>query len=121
MTGEVIDGVPRAWFAEAMRTAAAHFERTLSAVMWVDAFLSAALAVSSAAAAPIVAVVGVPAHAHFALAVGAIALCGLLAGCGAVTFVLIMVRLGHGEYLLPSGLRLPLPRAMRPPLADARS
>jgi hypothetical protein len=41
--------------------------------------------------------------------------CGvLLAAFGAVTAVLLMVRMRHGDFLLPRQLRLPLPGPMRP-------
>jgi hypothetical protein len=84
--------------------------------MWLDAFLSAALAVVSLVAAPIIASVGVPSGVHFALGIGVIALAVLLAECGAITFVMIALRLRAGDDLLPARLRLPLPSAMRPPL-----
>jgi len=92
------------------------FERSLRAVMWLDAFLSAALALVSVVAAPILASIGVPRSVHFSLGIGVIALAGLLADCGAITFVIVAVRLRDGDTLLPSGLRLPLPSGMRTPL-----
>ncbi len=37
----------------------------------------------------------------------------MLAGCGAVTAVLLALRMRDGDYGLPPGLRLPLPSWMR--------
>lgn len=95
-------------------TTAARFDRTLRAVMWTDAFLSAAVAVLAAVASPIVAAVGLPAGARLSLAAVALGCAGLLAACGAVTAVLLAVRMQQGYYGLPAGLRLPLPKVMRP-------
>jgi len=84
--------------------------------MWLDAFLSAALAIVSLVASPIIASVGVPHSAHFAVGIAVIALAILLAACGAITVVLIALRLRGGDDLLPARLRLPIPSGMRPPL-----
>ena len=94
------------------------FDRTLRAVMWTDAFLSFAVAVLCMIASPVVALFGLPNSVLAALGVAAIGGAALLAACGAITAVLIMLRIRGGQYLLPSGLRLPIPAAMRPPLAD---
>ena len=96
------------------------FDRTLRAVMWMDAFLSAAVVVIGVIASPVVAVLGVPRSMIFALGVATIACAVLLAAFGAITGVLLMVRLCAGEYLLPARLRLPLPEPMRPELVSAR-
>ena len=96
------------------------YDRTLRAVMWMDAFLSAALMVIGVIASPIVAVVGVPRSMKFALGVATIACAVVLAAFGAITGVLLMVRLRAGEYLLPATLRLPLPEPMSPELVSAR-
>jgi len=61
------------------------FDRTLRVVMWLDAFLSAALAVLGAVASPIVAVVGLPHGVVFALGLTAIGAALLLASFGAIT------------------------------------
>jgi hypothetical protein len=90
------------------------YDRTLRSVMWLDAFLSFALAVLCMIASPVVATLGVRQGALFGLAVAAIACAVLLASCGAITAVLIMLRLRAGQYLLPVDLRLPLPAGMRP-------
>jgi hypothetical protein len=90
------------------------YDRTLRSVMWMDAFLSVALVVISVVASPIVATLGVPQRFVFGLAVAAIGCAVLLASFGAITAVLIMLRLRAGLYLLPVDLRLPLPPPMRP-------
>jgi hypothetical protein len=92
------------------------YDRTLRAVMWLDAFLSAAVGVI---ANPVVAAVGVPRGMTLAPGLAAIGCAVLLAAFGAITGVLLMVRLHAGEYLLPARLRLPLPPAMRPELGTA--
>ena len=84
--------------------------------MWVDAFLSAALALVSMLVSPVLAALGMPARLGFTLGVSVIVLAALLAACGAITFVLIAVRLRAGDDLLPARLRLPLPTVLRPPL-----
>jgi hypothetical protein len=90
------------------------YDRTLRAVMWMDGFLSVALTAVGVLASPIVATLGVPAGFLFALALVTIASAVLLASFGAVTAVLIMLRLRAGQYFLPVNLRLPLPDGMRP-------
>jgi hypothetical protein len=91
------------------------FDRTLRAVMWLDAFLSAAVAVLSLIASPIVAAVGLPHAAVMGVGLAAIISAAVLAACGAVTGVLLMLRMQAGQYALPMRLRLPLPAVMRPP------
>lgn len=96
------------------------YDRTLRAVMWMDAFLSVALAVVGVIASPIVATLGVPQGIVFGLAIATIGCAVLLASFGAITAILIMLRLRSGEYLLPADLRLPLPAPMRPAPATFR-
>jgi hypothetical protein len=96
-----------------MRTNA-KYDRSLRVVMWWDAFLSAAAAVLAVVVSPVVAVLGVPRGALAALAVAVLVLAGVLAGCGAITAVLLARRLVAREYLMPPGLRVPLPSAMVP-------
>lgn len=91
------------------------YDRTLRAVMWMDAFLSAAMVVVCTIAAPIVATVRVPSPVLFAVLLTSIVSAVLLAAFGAITAVLLMLRMSHGDYLLPSRLNLPLPAVMRPP------
>lgn len=95
------------------------FDRTLRAVMWMDGFLSVALVVVSIIASPIVATVGVPPGMRLAVGVAAIVCAVLLAAFGAVTAVVIMMRMHRGQYFLPTDLRLPLPAPMRPTLITA--
>lgn len=82
--------------------------------MWMDAFLSVALVVVVVLASPIIATFGVPRGLLFGLGLAAM-MCGvLLAAFGAITAVVIMLRMRSGQYLLPAQLRLPLPAGMRP-------
>jgi hypothetical protein len=90
------------------------FDRTLRVAMWLDAFLSAALAVVCVVVSPIVAIVGVPSSGLGAIGIVAAALAVLLAAFGAITAVVFVRRLRSGEYLMPARLKLPLPAAMRP-------
>jgi len=112
MTSRVIDTVRVHWLPGAMT--AGRFDTTLRAAMWLDAFLSAALALLCAFASPLVAALGLPHGVIFGLGVAAIGASLLLAALGAVTAVAIMRRMSTGEYLLPDDLRLPLPAGMRP-------
>jgi hypothetical protein len=84
--------------------------------MWMDAFLSLAMVVVCVAASPVIATAGVPTALVFALGLTAIVCAVLLAAFGAITAVVLMVRMSAGDYLLPTDLRLPLPRFMRPAL-----
>jgi hypothetical protein len=96
------------------------YDRTLRTVMWMDAFLSVAMVVVGVIASPIVATLGVPHGIVFGLAVAAIVCAVLLAAFGAITAMLISLRLRAGTYLLPVDLRLPLPGPMRPAPASFR-
>jgi len=101
------------WFAGGM-TNRRRYDRTIRTVMWLDAFLSLAIVIAAIVAVPIVASVGVP-HAIVRSVGIASIVCGvLLAAFGAITAVLLMVRMRHGDFLLPRELRLPLPGPMRP-------
>jgi hypothetical protein len=93
---------------------ARRYDRTLRIVMWLDALLSAALAVVSMLVSPVLALVGVPAGVLPAIGITAAALAVLLAAFGAITAVVFVSRLRTGEYLMPARLTLPLPAAMRP-------
>ncbi|MGH8860322.1 MAG: hypothetical protein ACRDVG_03650 [Jatrophihabitantaceae bacterium] len=100
-------------------TSVVRFDRTVRIVMWLDAFLSVALVVVCLIAAPVVAALGVPHRILTALGLAAIVCAVLLAAFGAITAVLLMLRMNTGQYLLPRNLRLPLPPGMRPPLGGA--
>jgi hypothetical protein len=102
------------WLSESMTKRGIRYDRTLRAVMWMDAFLSVALVVVGVIASPIVATLGVPQGLIFGLALAAIGCAVLLASFGGITAILIMLRVRAGQYLLPVDLRLPLPAPMRP-------
>ena len=74
--------------------------------MWLDAFLSVAFVAAGLVAAPTLAVLGVPDGAR--LAVGLIALVSavLLATFGAITAVVLCLRMRDGDTTLPVGLWL---------------
>jgi hypothetical protein len=91
------------------------YDRTLRIVMWNDAFLSIALVVAGVLASPLVAVLGLPHAVVLTVGLVTIGVAVLLAAFGAITGVLIMLRMHAGHYLLPTRLRLPLPAVMRPP------
>ncbi len=82
--------------------------------MWADAFLSVGLVLVCVVASPIIASLGVPHGIRYLLAVAAIGCAVPLAAFGAITAVLLMLRMRDGQYLLPKHLRLPLPACMRP-------
>jgi hypothetical protein len=90
------------------------YDRTLRSVMWMDAFLSVAMVVVCFIAAPIVATVGVPHQVIFAIGLVSIVTAVLLAAFGAITAIVLMVRMRAGVYLLPAALRVPLPSGMNP-------
>lgn len=99
---------------------AAPYDAVLRGVIRADALLSAALALI-AFASPIVAIVPMtPAEAR-ALGVGAMALAILLATLGAVTAVLLVIRMRAGHAHVPADLRLPLPAGMRPDVGPTAS
>ncbi len=87
--------------------------------MWSDAFLSVALVVGCVVASPIVATVGVPSSIRLGLGLAAIVCAALLAAFGAITAVVLMMRMSDGQYLLPPDLRLPLPGPLRPTLVTS--
>ena len=84
--------------------------------MWLDAFLSVAMVVVCFFAAPIVAVLGVPHAVLFSVGMISAGCAVLLAAFGAVTAVLLMLRMHDGDFLLPRRMKLPLPSGMNPPL-----
>jgi hypothetical protein len=97
------------------------YDRTLRVVMWMDGFLSVAIVVIGVIASPIVATLGVPRGFLFGLALATIVSAVLLAAFGAITAVVISLRLRAGQYFLPVDLRLPLPAPMRPAPASFQS
>lgn len=113
VTWQVIDTVTRHWFGRVMTTGR-RYDRTIRTVMWLDAFLSLAMVVAALLAVPLVAGLGVPRSIVRSVGMASI-VCGvLLAAFGAITAVVLMVRMRRGDYFLPHNLRLPLPGPMRP-------
>jgi len=82
--------------------------------MWLDAFWSAVATLVSIGGSVLVAVLGLPHEARVAVGVGAIVAAVFLAACGAVTGVLLMLRMNAGHYTMPPDLRVPLPSGMVP-------
>jgi hypothetical protein len=96
------------------------YDRTLRVVMWMDAFLSVAMVAAAFFASPVIAMLGVPHEALFPVALLVCSL--LLAAFGAITGVVLMMRMHAGVYYLPSELHLPLPSGLNPELVtSARS
>ena len=90
------------------------YDGTLRVVMWLDAFWSVAATVVAILGTALVPVLGLPDGAHRAVGVTAIVAAVFLALCGAVTGVLLLLRMNAGTYTMPAGMRVPLPRAMHP-------
>ena len=88
--------------------------------MWMDAFLSVAMVAVCFFASPLVAMVGVPHYFVFTLVLLTCSV--LLAAFGAITGILLMLRMHAGVYYLPEQLHLPLPSGLNPELVtSARS
>jgi hypothetical protein len=139
MTCEVIDRQPLLPFAVDMRIdvdprvdnrrsdetvrpsrPTARYDRTLRVVMWMDAFLSVELVAVATIVSPIVAVVGIGAPTRLVLGITVLVCAVLLAAFGAITGVVLMLRMRAGVYFLPAGLNLaPLPSGMRPTIVSA--
>ena len=90
------------------------YDGTLRVVMWLDAFWSAAATLVSIGGSVLVAVLGLPLEARVVVGISAIVAAVFLAACGAVTGVLLMLRMNAGHYTMPPDLRVPLPRGMVP-------
>ena len=95
------------------------YDRTIRAVMWLDAFWSVAFILAAVAAA-VVAVAWTPSEVPAVLVAATFVSALVLAACGAVTGALLMVRMNEGHFYLPEDLRLPLPAFMRPDLRAPR-
>lgn len=85
--------------------------------MFSDAFLSVAMVVVCFFASPLVATLGVPREAFFPVALLVCAV--LLAVFGAITGVVLMLRMHAGNFYLPDELYLPLPPGMSPELVTS--
>jgi hypothetical protein len=116
ITSEVIDSRVRVCKPESMTGTGTRtrYDTTLRVVMWLDAFWSVAFVLAALLAVPVSATIHAPGAARLVAGVVALVAAILLAACGAVTAVLLMARMRDGDYDLPVGLRLPLPRSMRP-------
>jgi hypothetical protein len=90
------------------------YDGTLRVVMWLDAFWSAAATLAAIGGSLLVALLGLPPGAHLVVGIASLVAAVFLAACGAVTGVLLMVRMNAGHYTMPPGLRVPLPRGMVP-------
>lgn len=116
MTSEVIDTVTSRCHAEVMDTTSTRYDATLRVVMWLDAFWSAVAVLVAALGSLAVGLLGLPHGAHLAVGISALVAAAFLAVCGAVTGVLLMLRMNAGHYTMPADLRVPLPRGMVPPI-----
>ena len=92
------------------------YDRTLRAVMWMDAFLSLLMALVCLVAAPVLTAVDVSHGVAVGIGIAGFACAVPLAAFGAITGVLLMMRMHAGAYGLPPRMRLPLPSFMHPPL-----
>src|SRR4051812_18035997 len=90
------------------------YDGTLRVVMWLDAFWSATATLVAIGGSLVVGLLGLPHGAHLAVGIGALVAAAFLAACGAVTGVLLMLRMNAGHYTMPADLRVPLPRGMVP-------
>jgi hypothetical protein len=97
-----------------MEKHSARYDRTLRVVMWLDAFWSAAATLVAILGSLAVALLGLPHGAYVVVGVSALVAAVFLAACGAVTGVLLMLRMNAGHYTMPPDLRVPLPRGMVP-------
>jgi hypothetical protein len=95
------------------------FDTTLRVVMWLDAFWSVAFVLAALLAVPVATIAHVPGAVRLVAGVVALVAAVLLAACGVITAVLLMARMRDGDYHMPVGLRLPLPRVMRPDFEPA--
>ncbi len=97
-----------------MNNESSRYDATLRVVMWLDAFWSAAATLIAIVGSLAVALLGLPHGAHLAVGISALVAAAFLAACGAVTGVLLMLRMNAGHYTMPRDLRVPLPRGMVP-------
>ena len=97
-----------------MNEDASRYDGTLRVVMWLDAFWSAAATLVAIGGSLAVGLLGLPHGAQLAVGISALVAAVFLAACGAVTGVLLMLRMNAGLYTMPPDLRIPLPRGMVP-------
>ena len=92
----------------------ARYDGTLRVVMWLDAFWSAAATLVAIGGSLAVGLLGLPSGASRAVGISALVAAVFLAACGAITGVLLMLRMNAGHYAMPPDLRVPLPKGMVP-------
>jgi hypothetical protein len=97
-----------------MRANTTRYDGTLRVVMWLDVFWSVVAVLVSVAGSVAVAVLGLRHAALGAVAATTLVAAVFLAATGAITGVLLMLRLNAGHYLMPPDLKFPLPRGMHP-------
>jgi len=97
------------------------YDGTLRVVMWLDAFWSAVATLIAIGGSLAVGLLGLPHAATVAVGVSALVAAVFLAACGAVTGVLLMLRMNAGHYTMPPDLRVPLPRGMHPQIGEPRA
>ena len=97
-----------------MDSTRSRYDGTLRVVMWLDAFWSAVATLIAIGGSLLVALLGLPHGAHLVVGISALVAAVFLAACGAVTGVLLMLRMNAGHYTMPPDLRVPLPRGMVP-------
>ena len=114
MTSEVIDAITSGWQPGAMEKNSSRYDGTLRVVMWLDVFWSVVAVLVAIAGSLAVAVFGLPHSAHLAVGISVLAAGVFLAATGAVTGVLLMLRMNAGLYTMPPDLKVPLPRGMVP-------
>ena len=90
------------------------YDGTLRVVMWLDAFWSAAATLIAIGGTLIVVLLGLPHGAYLVVGISSLVAAVFLAACGAVTGVLLMLRMNAGNYMMPTDLRIPLPSVMVP-------
>lgn len=83
-------------------------------IIWLDVFWSVVAVLVSVAGSIAVAALGLPHAAMGTLTAVSLVAGVFLAATGAITAVLLMLRLSDGHYLMPPDLKFPLPRAMHP-------
>lgn len=97
-----------------MKAMTSKYDGTLRVIIWLDVFWSVVAALVCVAGSVVVAVLGLPHAAMGAVAATTLVAGVFLAATGAITAVLLMLRLRDGHYLMPPDLKIPLPSGMRP-------
>lgn len=97
-----------------MRATSSKYDGTLRVIIWLDVFWSVVAVLVSVAGSVVVAVLGLPHTALGEVAAATLVAGVFLAATGAITAVLLMLRLRAGNYFMPPDLKFPLPSGMRP-------